>query len=195
MSNPWRFNVTRTPDVTAIHQGVFDKCLDLLQGQVRRPKQCSLLVHGPAGSGKTHLIARLLRHFRQPKSTAVFSWVTLEKVSADRLWSRIRQHLVKDLLHAGAEGFNQLDRLVFSQLTLDAPPREGANGLLPQLLEFCFSQPRRKQVAQRLVEEVLPRLELGFELRTVLPRLFSSEPVEKQDARDWLQGEPLSEER
>ena len=59
--NPWEFDPDRTPDIESIHATAFAACVRLLIQDVRRNGQSSLLIAGPAGSGKTNLVARLLR--------------------------------------------------------------------------------------------------------------------------------------
>jgi hypothetical protein len=50
-------------DVPSIYRSVSELCHDLVEDVHRHGKRRSLLIHGTAGSGKTHLLARLRAAF------------------------------------------------------------------------------------------------------------------------------------
>src|SRR5262249_16735503 len=107
-------------DVASIHQGPFEHCLRALES-VSRGKADSILIFGPAGSGKTHLLARLQGHLVATANAApdgalrgVFVSVKLQTHAA-LLWQLVRRRLASDLLRK-QQGITQLQRLIAHQL-------------------------------------------------------------------------------
>src|SRR5438128_9325500 len=79
--------------VEAIHQGPLALCRQLVDQVRATGATTSLLIDGEAGSGKTHLVARLRRELTGgwepraagPARPVIFCWVRLD-LSAGRLW-------------------------------------------------------------------------------------------------------------
>jgi hypothetical protein len=177
-------------DVPAIHRGPFEQCLRAIES-ARRGRTDSLLLYGPAGSGKTHLLARLQEHLARTAGDApdralhcVFVSVKLQ-TSAALLWQLVRRRLASDLLRK-VQGITQLQRLVAHQLA-------GARGHTPtywvralRILPSADSDSVSEYLA-----EVADRLELGRDLCVVLDHLVNNRHV--MDARAWLSGDSLPE--
>jgi hypothetical protein len=125
--NPFRQTIVKDAwetmvDVPEIHGQAFEACCRAFES-VRRMKHCeSVLLHGGAGSGKTHLLGRLQRHWTASPSNAiggpeegmgrcVFLYCRLQ-TNPHRLWQHLRKTFVEDLLHRFADGTTQLQRLV-----------------------------------------------------------------------------------
>ena len=114
--NPFLTQVVADPwsraeaDVPQIHQQVFELCHDLVEEVAQGSGSTCLLVYGEAGSGKTHLLARLRDHLEK-HSEAVFISVRLQTV-APRIWRHIRRAVVTDLLRETAPGVTRLDTLL-----------------------------------------------------------------------------------
>lgn len=69
--NPFRSSIVSDPwksleaDVPTIHQKAFIRCCEAIARMRAKHETTGVLVHGEAGSGKTHLLARLHAHIAQ----------------------------------------------------------------------------------------------------------------------------------
>ncbi len=194
---PWEFDPGRTPDIASIHANAFGICLRLLEQDVRRNGQSSLLIDGPAGSGKTHLIARLARRLGAGELPALLCYVNLDDVAPQMMWSHLRRCVGGDLLlRAGLDGKSGLERLLelrMPGLLADAAPR--GNRSLLDWVRDAFAAPRRAQIRERIQKELFEQVRLDMEVRIALPNLFQEDAEQAQIARDWLLGERLPEEQ
>ena len=179
-----------TGDVPSIHQGPFEHCLRALDS-VSRGKPDSILIFGPAGSGKTHLLARLQSHLVATANAAadgnlrcVFVSVKLQ-TSAQLLWQLVRRRLASDLLRK-QQGVTQLQRLVAHQLA-------GARGNTPRhwVRALRILPSADSDSVSEYLAEVAERLELGRDVSVVLDHLVNNRFV--MDARAWLAGDSLPE--
>src|SRR5580704_14780811 len=81
VASPWE--ATRT-DVPEIHGEVFDRCLEGIEHVRQSGRSAALLIHGEAGSGKTHLLSRLRTYLAPQGPTAtnrrecLYVWVRLQ---------------------------------------------------------------------------------------------------------------------
>src|SRR4051794_40187277 len=72
IANPFRQTVVTDPwhpaeiDVPAIHASTFEVCCRALEWVRSEGRSSSVLLHGEAGSGKTHLLSRLRAHWTAP---------------------------------------------------------------------------------------------------------------------------------
>ncbi|MFO0757699.1 MAG: AAA family ATPase [Byssovorax sp.] len=177
-------------DVASIHRDAFNHCLDALKS-VSRGRPDSILVYGPAGSGKTHLLTRLQRHLLETAETApdrtlhcVFVAVKLQTHAA-LLWQHVRRRLASDLLRK-QQGVTQLQRLIAHQLAAAKgnTPRHWVRAL--RVLSGADGDAVSEYFA-----EVAERIELGRDLCVVLEHLVNNRFV--MDARAWLAGDSLPE--
>ncbi|MDC0744778.1 ATP-binding protein [Polyangium mundeleinium] len=195
LPNPFQGNVvldawSATVDVAAIHQGPFQQCLQSLDSASRGTPD-SILIFGPAGSGKTHLLARLQRHLVETANAApdgtlrcVFVSVKLQ-TNAQLLWQHVRRRLTIDLLRK-QQGLTQLQRLMAHQVASQRgePPKRWVRALR------VFTGTDGESVTDYL-EEVAQRLELSRNLCVVLDHLVHNRfPM---DATAWLCGDSLPE--
>ena len=109
VADPW---ARAEADAPQIHQQVFDLCHDLVEEVAHGAGSTCLLIYGEAGSGKTHLLARLRDHM-ESHSEAVFVSVRLQTV-APRIWRHIRRALASDQSEviSTSSGMTRLDRLL-----------------------------------------------------------------------------------
>ena len=100
-------------DVPSVHREVSDLCLALL-GEVRlHHKRRSVLVHGSAGSGKTHVLARVHAAVAaaDEQPPALFSYVRLA-TSPNMVRRHLRSCLVRDLMRVDSNGVTFLEALL-----------------------------------------------------------------------------------
>ena len=158
--NPFLTRVVADPwakleaDVPQIHQQVFELCHDLVEEVAHGAGSTCLLFYGEAGSGKTHLLARLREHLERHAEAVLIS-VRLQTVGP-RIWRHIRRALVDDLLRAASPGPTRLDAFLKDIGPEEMQRRLGlSHGLLTVLTHF--KQHRyRTQCAAWLRGEPLP---------------------------------------
>ncbi len=110
VANPFRSQIVTDPwqqglvDVPEIHGTTFVDCQHAVEQVRASGHSTSLLIHGEAGSGKTHLLGRLRHHLapadadRTPmEPEPVFSWVRLN-TSPRLIWQHLRRRFVDDIL-------------------------------------------------------------------------------------------------
>src|SRR5215470_16204163 len=98
VSDPWEAPET---DVISVHQSAFARCCDAVAAIRARPRTTSALLYGEAGSGKTHLLARLRAHIAREAEAdgpgglqdAIFVSAPL-RTSARLIWRHMRDCLV-----------------------------------------------------------------------------------------------------
>ncbi len=195
LANPFTDNVVQhawqTPaDVTAIHDDVFRACLAGIDS-AKRGHPDSLLVYGPAGSGKTHLLTRLQRHLHTTAHQAedqvlhcVFVFVRLQ-TSPQLLWQHVRRRLARDLMRRD-EGLTQLQRLVAHQIA----ERTGTPSRSAVMRLRILGKEDHTVVASHL-NALGEELGLSRDLCTVLEHLVCNRGI--RDAAAWLEGESLPE--
>ena len=130
-------------DVPTISGAVSDLCHDLLEDVRRHGDRRSLLIHGTAGSGKTHLLARLrATSMTEPEGAPLrqapppfFCYVRLA-ASPNIIRRHLRDCLVRDLLRKDARGTTQLEAIVLASLAKEAVQsfdRDQATALLRRI--------------------------------------------------------------
>jgi hypothetical protein len=198
ISNPFRQSIVKDAweslqDVPEIHAQAFDTCCRAFEN-VRASRHCdSVLLHGGAGSGKTHLLSRLQRHWTTSSGPSrsnevgrcVFLYCRLQ-TSPQRLWQHLRKTFVEDLLHRFPDGTTQLQRLVACRFA------EGdRNKRRPPAvwLKWLTNPANRNDSGWKRI--LLPWLErearIGFSLQRVLYHLITGHHV--LEAGAWLKGE------
>jgi hypothetical protein len=194
--SPWEFDPARTPDVETIHANAYGIALRLLTKDLRHAGQSALLVDGPAGSGKTHLISRLARRLREGGPAALPCYFDLTDTPPQMLWSHLRKRVAADLLlRPGPNGQSGLQRLLSHHLPglFDAAPPPGNRSLL-DWLGSLLAPKRRAQICTRLQQELFEKVRLVGEVRITLLKLFSDDAAQARLAQDWLLGEQLSDD-
>jgi hypothetical protein len=114
-------------DVPTIYGTVSDLCHELLADVRRHGIRRSLLIHGTAGSGKTHLLARLRATFTtEPEGAPLpqdpppfFCYVRLA-TSPNMIRRHLRSCLVRDLLRKDPLGTTQLEAIVLASLAKES---------------------------------------------------------------------------
>ena len=111
IADPWD---RADSDTLSINQKPFEQCVGLIDDVRAAGRSTSLLMHGEAGCGKTHLMSRL-RTLVGSRDDARFFAVRLETV-ASRIWRHIRRSLVTDLLRPDvASGSGQTSLMLLLQ--------------------------------------------------------------------------------
>ena len=168
ISNPFRGTVVTDAwavpeaDVREIHKEAFKLCLRGI-GEVRKThKSTSILLHGEAGSGKTHLMARLRRELGkfEPPREVIFIAIQL-RTAPDMIWRHIRKRVVEDLFRRCDGADSQFHRVVERRLA-----SVNGGGL-----------------------ELLAERGVGRDLRLVLAALLQGQHT--QMSYDWLHGDSL----
>ena len=193
--NPFRNNVVQDAwqspaDVADIHSGAFRACLAGIDSASRGVPD-SLLIYGPAGSGKTHLLTRLQRHLAQTAHDApdqvlrcVFVFVRLQ-TAPQLLWQHVRKRLATDLMRRD-QGVTQLQRLIAHQLGVRAGKSPRAAVFRVRVLEGDNHAALTAQLAELTSSLNLPR-----DLSLIIEHLTLNRSV--RDATAWLSGESLPE--
>lgn len=204
-NNPFRSAVVTDPwqsgpgDVPEVHNRPFSVCIQALEDVRRDGGNRSVLLHGEAGSGKTHLLRRLRRHWlgEPPYSVdpirpeVVFVAAKLQ-TSPQHLWRYVRHSLVEDMLRPVTNDRpSQLQRILLRRLAEIRP----ADAYLEDWFEW-FQQKYPDPDGLRaqlddLFDELGTRLRLGHDVCSVLIHLLTGR--HRRDAKAWLRGESLPE--
>lgn len=154
-------------DVPSIHGEVSAICLQLLDEVARLRKRRSILIHGAAGSGKTHVLARLRR--QATAGTIVpppaFAYVRLT-TSPNMIRRHLRQCLARDLVRKDAAGTPLLEALLLDALTKQsgAPPDRAE-------LERFGETPSQCGTLRTAFDEMCGRLRIDYRVASAC-RLF-----------------------
>jgi hypothetical protein len=187
LPNPFRDAVVQdawqTPiDVPEIHHRAFCECRTVME-TVSGGVPDSLLLYGPAGSGKTHLLTRVQRHLNQKRDedpdrrqSCVFVFVRLQ-TSSRLLWQHVRRRFVSDLTRRD-QGATQIERLIAHRLSVSPTELRTLRDLSPELL-------------RSEIDAVQDTAQLPRDLVVVLEHLAFDRKV--RDASAWLMGESLPE--
>lgn len=195
LPNPFRDHVVldawQSPaDVADIHRNVFEACVEGIDA-ASRGEPDSLLVYGPAGSGKTHLLTRVQRHLAETARQApdqvlrcVFVFVRLQ-TAPQLLWQHMRRRLAGDLMRRD-QGLTQLQRLLAHQIGHHG--HLGARGGVMSLRVLGAADP---EALSTHLTEVAAKLGLPRDLTIVLEHLVMNRWI--RDASAWLAGDSLPE--
>lgn len=167
-------------DVPELHARVREKCrLALAQAQ-QSEQSIGLMVIGEAGSGKSHLIARL-RQDLAGNTRTVLATISLRGAFAGKLWRHVRARLVAELLRSypGSEGLNGLLRILHNQFPTWASEQNAKGGLFEILIG------RAKTGLNSHLHEFAQTCTLDYALQKVLCKL------ENRHAQAWLRGQQL----
>lgn len=195
LPNPFQDNVVHDAwqapaDVVDVNGHVFDACLAGLTA-AQRGMRDSLIIHGSAGSGKTHLLSRFQRHLHSTAGEAndhilrcVFVFVRLQ-TSPQQLWQHVRRRLASDLVRRD-EGLTQLQRLVAHQIAerSHTSPRS-------EVMRLRILGKESHDVISAHMRHLAQTLELPRDLCIVLEHILCNRAV--MDAAAWLRGDGLPE--
>jgi len=195
VSDPWEAPET---DVISVHQSAFARCCEAVAAIRARPHATAMLLYGQAGSGKTHLLARLRARVARDAEAdgpggmqeAIFVSVRL-LTSARMIWRHLRDCLVGDLLRHSGDGGAQLERLLLNLLI--------NHGLINGYSRRWLAERRREARLENLrcheLEELFDRIDeegrLSYNLRAVLGHLLLGR--HRGPAVAWLRGASLPE--
>jgi len=195
LPNPFRDNVVQDAwqspiDIAEIHAAAFEACKSGIESAARAVPD-SLLIYGSAGSGKTHVLARLQRYLGETARSApdnvlrcVFSFVRLQ-TSPQLLWQHVRRRLATDLMRR-EQGLTQLQRLVAHQLGIVAGRTARAG-----ILELRVLRAEDEPALSRHLSALATKLDLPRNLCVVLEQLVFNRNV--REASAWLAGDSLPE--
>ncbi|MBI5724652.1 MAG: hypothetical protein HZA50_11885 [Planctomycetes bacterium] len=202
VGNPWD---DPYPDVESINHNAFDGILRLLGYKTKNPKDaCAGLVLGETGTGKTHLLKRILHASRRTETPAVFTYVRpiLDTTAPMRyLLREIVINLGKE--NDEAQKRTQLDlfaaRILIDFLRNDQDPNRNAK-LLKKLDEDPFYIYQAK-IDPKIMEEAEKRA-IRY-LRRISPDISSDllrviVKYRKKEMRDlvvcWMRGDVIDGE-
>lgn len=194
--NPFRETIVANPwdaphgDVPTIHAGVFEECLRGLEQVRTTGRSAALLIHGEAGSGKTHLLRRLRERLalRFPTATdrdeALYVWVRLQ-TSPRMIWRTVRRTLVTDWFRPLSETRCQFDRILFHRLA----EIRVAEGDLEPWYEYLLQED--PEGLRELIERITANLQLDRNTHVAFEHLAFGR--HRRDLRAWLSGDSLPE--
>lgn len=187
-TDPWQ---TPAADVTTIHDEAFRRCCHRLEEVRSQGRTTSVLIYGEAGSGKTHLLARLRAHIvRQgAPGDGVFIAVTLQ-TSPQVIWRHLRRCLADNLLRR-TDNVSQLERMLLERLTECYPREADVTGLLERLRNEARHHNGLVSELSELFDFIESQSAVSFDinLRAVIGHLLLRRHL--SEARAWLRGESL----
>lgn len=188
VTDPW---TAGNDDVSTIHAGAFRHCCELIAAVRQERRSKSLLIHGEAGSGKTHLLGRLQRHLVSntappAKAAAMFVAIRLQ-TSARMIWRYVRRKLVQDLLRTDANETSQL----YVALRQRLGDRLGPTGF-DAWLESLKQSSADLAPVEAQIDKLAPDGSLPRDLGVILANLLADR--HRRDARAWLVGDTISDD-
>lgn len=192
--NPFRDTIVASPweatrvDVREIHGRVFEQCLRAIDHVREHRCSAALLIHGEAGSGKTHLLSRLRATLTPQEPTAthraecLFVWVRLQ-THPRMIWRTLRRTLVEDWFRPVANRKSQFERILFHRLAELRP----AEGDLERWYEYLLD--RDPVGLADLMEEIATNLHLDRNTAVAFTHIAFGRHL--RDLRAWLAGTSL----
>jgi hypothetical protein len=179
-------------DVTEVHRDISDLCGALIAAAESQGRPHSLLVHGSAGSGKTHVLARLRASLAARDRRPVFCYVRLA-TTPNMIRRHLRQCLVNDLVRRDEDGVSQLDHILISCLD----KQSGKAGVTPRVslparLERLKAEPREWDAARESFQEIAQRLRIDFNLARACGFWLSRQ--RRAEVVEWLTTGDLPED-
>ncbi len=196
MSDPWE---APQANVSIVHQTAFESCCKAVEAVRLRPHSTGVLIHGEAGSGKTHLLARLRAHNAREAEAdgpgglqeAIFISVRLH-TSPRMLWRHLRSCLVNDLLRPGSNGETQLDRILLHSLSSHGLVDGNGQAWLADKRQQARHDPGSVRELDDLFFQLGPRASISFNLQIILTHLLLDR--HRGSAIAWLRAENLSDQ-
>nr|WP_319579499.1 P-loop NTPase fold protein [uncultured Methanospirillum sp.] len=196
---PWGNNDYDVPSICA---GPFDNLFKLVKAKSENPElPIGILIKGENGSGKTHLLARILKKCSDEKVNAFF--VSIIPIFAS---SKPMDHLNREIITSlgknipGRPRYTQIHRLITEVLREYVSKENGIPNINQKIEDnqwFFFLPQKDKQAeAQILADNAIAWL-VGEEVRVsndFLRALFAyCNDLKRHIARKWLYGERLDE--
>lgn len=177
LPNPFRSDVVTSPeqslpvDVPEIHRQPFDVCRNAYETVLREHSSSSVLLHGEAGCGKTHLLSRLRRWLSaeiEPVPSLVPALLVSIRMETapSQIWRHIRRRVADELTRKAPGGVSPLDAI---------------------LHRFSASHAENLRDALDASEIV----DLGLDLSKVLVHFEAGR--QRRLCRAWMMGEGLSD--
>ncbi len=192
--NPFRETIVASPwnstcvDLPTIHRPVFEECLRGIDFVRRNHRSAALLLHGEAGSGKTHLLSRLRARLtpHEPSATdreeSLYVWVRLQ-TSPRMIWRTLRRTLVDDWFRPVAGVQSQFQRILFHRLAQIRP----AEGDLERWYEYMLDE--QPEGLAELIEQIADTLDLDRNTAVTFKHIAFGRHL--RDLRGWLAGASL----
>jgi len=192
--NPFRDAIVASPwtsaptDLSEIHNTTFDACLRGLDDVRTGKRSSAVLIHGEAGSGKTHLLGRLRSRLapQAPIATdrpeSLFVWCRLQ-TSPRMLWRSLRRTIVEDWFRPLDHGRSQIDRILFHRLAAIRP----AEWDLEPWYEYMLDED--PQGLSDLIEQIAQAMHLDHNLAVAFRHLAFGRF--RRELRAWLSGTSL----
>jgi hypothetical protein len=200
--NPFRASIVSDPwksleaNVPTIHQLAFTRCCEAINHVRTQHQTTGVLVHGEAGSGKTHLLARLHAHIAREAEAdgpggleeAIFISAQLQ-TSAKMIWRHLRRRLAADLLRRESTAVTQFERLLMHQLTKNNLAADNGQAWLEQVRKEAHGAEKLAEALDQLFDRIDSRGQIGYKLRQVIAALLLKKHFSEASA--WLRGESL----
>lgn len=192
--NPFRDSIVASPweyggiDVPAIHGSVLEQCVQGVEYVRSRGRSAGLLIHGEAGSGKTHLLKRLRSQLTPAAPTAtdrrecLYVWVRLQ-TSPRMIWRTLRRSLVDDWFRPVSGQRSQFDRILFHRL---AEIRIAEGDLEPW---YEYMRDEDPQGLSRLMDQIAEAQQLDRNTAVAFQHIAFER--HRRDLHAWLAGTSL----
>ncbi|MFO0881515.1 MAG: AAA family ATPase [Gemmataceae bacterium] len=184
------------PDVSSIHAGTQQHIFRLIQEVRTTGQQRSLFVWGEAGSGKTHLIARIRYICNEMPGGAVLAYVYMPEAGRDYFWTYLRRVMVTDLLQAPlGRGATPLECLLLGRLPgfSSSPQADHSASFLDTMRRMIGGDRNPAERITGLLRKHLPSTPVA--LAQAIGMLYADNEEHRLDAVAWLRGDQLAEEQ
>lgn len=204
ISNPFSSSIVADPwspldtDVPRIHADAFNFCCRAIVAVRSKKRTTSVIVHGSAGAGKTHLLARLRLHLNASAARrgsenleAVFVSVRMQ-TSPRMIWRYLQNKLAGDLLHSTNGNSTQLAHLFLHRLA-DAGLAKG--DLYNWISRKITSSPNLDDLGREIdetFEQIDHTQKISHNIQLVLKHLLLGN--HRKEAGAWLRGETLPDQ-
>jgi hypothetical protein len=181
MINPFRNRITSDPwhsggtDIPEIHSGAFSICCDAVDTVRIQEHSSSVLLYGETGSGKTHVLHRLMEYTLSHPNLHIFCSVRLH-TSPNRLWRHLHSSFIDSLSRPSRHNRSQLELIFLRRLYL-----------------LC----RKNIISTEEMEEMTGIIQSESRLSSNLCRAFQLliRGRHLREVIDWLKGYSLPESR
>ncbi len=202
-SNPFRSSIVADPwnsletDVPQIHAETFNYCREAIEVVRSQRRSTSMLIYGAAGSGKTHLLARLRSHLNKSASVkgpeqfeAVFIAVRMQ-TGPRMIWRYLQNKFAIDLLQRTNGGPTQLEQLFLHRLIEGGFTKRELYRWMTGKKGLSHSLDDLNREMDEVFEQIDSSQKISRDLQTVLEHLLLGR--HRKDASAWLRGEALPE--